>query len=479
MREATAVTQIMDTSLALEHGYEIRMDQETVEDEGYNEGRSEPRTASISRDVSPMPRNVDFPKSASYTYLPNAKDSAYGSVGSLPNTIKGSLSEDDLVTPLDSADVSPPDSSGWTTPTESQREPTDVASALVVELQKSPKFRVSSRSMPTAEDDFDEEHVPKRYLTDSIGHPSTTIPPKARLHEASFARRLSRRISLVPSRSPSPTKRTLRVPLPEAQSNGSATPPFVIESSKKSVSKKRDGEKKPSEAVPAAGRPERKSTILRRRSTKSGGLKSGNLSSILPKSFSTDRLPSLAETQLADAPSPMPRIVSAERSTSFGSLALPRKKDDLWSVLRALEADYAKCVTHSSHCRTQLIRLAGSRPSQPHSRPTWFDHLCSRFYVSMPIIPQIGPCELRISTDVPMCSTSGGQVSLRCSMERTTNHSLAQIDLLFWMGCLALWNVQNGDSLLHRTVPWPAEMQSAPCNRANRPTLWPPWAAAS
>lgn len=328
---------------ALEHGAEMRFEEET--DEGYNGDTSEPRTATISRDGSPMPRNMDFPKSASYTYLPNAKDSAYGSVGSLPNTIKGSLSDDELVTPLDSADVSPPDSSGWTTPTEGQQTPTDVVNALVVELQKSPKFKVSSRSVPETEDDNGGgQYMQMRGREGSIGHPSTALPPKARLHEASFARRLSRRIAQVPSRSPSPKKRYSPVQSHEPVSNGGPTLPAAIIENRKSVLKKPEGDKKVEQITSSQKKPERRSTILRRRSTKSGSRSKppAQLPSVLPKSFSTDRLPSLAETQHDDMPSPMPRMVSGERTTSFGSLALPRKRDELWGVFRSLEADYAK-----------------------------------------------------------------------------------------------------------------------------------------
>ena len=64
----------------------------------------------------------------------------------------------------------------------------------------------------------------------------------------------------------------------------------------------------------------------------------------IPKSFSTDRLPSYNQNQSSSEKLPIvPRSKSSERWQGYGS-DIPRKKDELWSTFRTLDGEYQKYV---------------------------------------------------------------------------------------------------------------------------------------
>lgn len=188
-------------------------------------------------------RNADFTRAASYTFMPTlAANQAYNRQTS-PITLlqkasentaitllrQGSLSEDDLIDqPYSSADVSPPESSGWTTPSDDLTTHIDSAKDLVAELHKSQKI-TDARNTDTdteTETETTENETPTispmqiqdaaetatPVLVSSLA--STTTPDMASLPtsnrlSASFAKRLSRRLSSTPSsRDPSPNKKS-------------------------------------------------------------------------------------------------------------------------------------------------------------------------------------------------------------------------------------------------------------------------------
>ena len=78
----------------------------------------------------------------------------------------------------------------------------------------------------------------------------------------------------------------------------------------------------------------------------------------VPKSFSTDKLPSLnhKRSNLSDAP-PLPRSTSFEKLQGLGAES-PRKKDDLWSVFRTLDGEYSKFQSRPSTTKTVVVRSA-------------------------------------------------------------------------------------------------------------------------
>lgn len=76
----------------------------------------------------------------------------------------------------------------------------------------------------------------------------------------------------------------------------------------------------------------------------------------IPKSYSTDRLPTLRHKQsnLSEVPA-MPRASSYERSQGSGTES-PRKRDELWSVFRNLDGEYSKFQSRPSTTRTAVVR---------------------------------------------------------------------------------------------------------------------------
>ena len=62
----------------------------------------------------------------------------------------------------------------------------------------------------------------------------------------------------------------------------------------------------------------------------------------IPKSYSTDRLPSLhLEHSSSDKPPTVPKSMSSDRLQGLGTES-PRRKDELWGAFRALDGDFQK-----------------------------------------------------------------------------------------------------------------------------------------
>ncbi|KAK5107857.1 hypothetical protein LTR62_000617 [Meristemomyces frigidus] len=366
----------------------------------------------IQPDVTaPSPRNADFPRSASYTYLPEAKDnSRYNNPAIL--TIKGSFSQADLLDPSDDCldDTTTAESSGWTTPDDGDhRTPSVQARDLVAELQKSSKISMQPMA-PRSEDDsssIDSAARPSSITSTvdsvrTISTPGTTprsITPKPRITpKNSFSRRFDRRSwygasqPSSPSRSPSPPKTASRSSSPKTNGHVVVKPlPVAQPLRRKSFSRVRDAvtvtsnsprtkEVSATAAEAKADQPRplsRRSTLLRRKSTRTGngifGSKKENVEDAavpasndappvprvptLPKSFSTDRLPTFRNHSLqVDRAAPVPRLLSAERVPS-GGLSMPmRRRDELWNVFRGLDGDYTKFASKSVAFKANVVR---------------------------------------------------------------------------------------------------------------------------
>lgn len=310
------------------------------------------------REASTTPRNADFPRSASYTYLPVAKDSAYNSAASLPISIKGSFCEEDLIASTEeSADPSPPDSSGWTTPVDDSKTPADISQQLIAQLQKSPKVTVSRFVQGSSDDISTDSSVKGGSGTASID--SAKIIKSAsgtRLSNTSFARRLSRRISYgpsTPSRSPSPPKKERTIRPHQVGSEAAPSPPPVGQTKLKSAPRKRDDERPVGELKQSKSFLGRKGTLLRKKSTRPVSalthIEAAEEASVprpampaIPKSFSTDRLPVSHSRTQNDRAIPVPRLVSGEKVPNLAALSLHKKKDELWTIFRSLDGDYTK-----------------------------------------------------------------------------------------------------------------------------------------
>ncbi|KAH9826827.1 Protein of unknown function (DUF1765) [Teratosphaeria destructans] len=377
--------------------YGMRPRREVVVERGRTETRV-PSPKLQDKDAAPFPaRNADFPRSASYTYLPEAKETgAYVNPSSIV-TLKGSFTDADLTTD-DPVDISPPDSSGWTTPEEApappqeHKVPLEESRRLIAELRKGSSNGAAAqdkREPRPAQDDQSSVYSSARRgsgtsTTDSVRTNSTqattpgSVTPRPRISTtSSFSRRVGRRSwygasePSTPSRSPSPPKKEQTPKADDKSEDGAraARPVGASTQRRKSFLRRRDSKskdvKKPvsddkgvssaDEQAPAQ-KLSRRSTLLRRKTRPVGQVikaskdeGSPGVDEVpampvvpkvppLPKSFSTDRLPSIR----SQTPQPHDRA--------------PPKKDELWGIFRSLDGDYAKFASKSVAFKANVVR---------------------------------------------------------------------------------------------------------------------------
>lgn len=371
----------------------------------------------------------ELPRSASYTYMPNAVHrQKYVNTNIL--AIKGSFAEADLSTSDDAADGSPPDSSGWNTPDEFDlKKSAEPAPDLAAELSRNPKIVVQKQSDEegSKRDSAEPRALTDSHVVDSSVDPTTSTSSSSNAARpraatgSSFAKKLNRR-SWVPggsrskSRSPSPTKQ--QPPTPKSKSNDqndaheSSRPSLAKFGSRRSILKRKDSTKpskskdtsnkaSPLAAPSVDASPERRPSPLRRKSISlrnklanpsatlfRGKSSDDGLAPPVPevaqafhKSFSTDRLPTQRTSAQYDSGAPVPRLVSGERSFSGSPMSLSKKKDELWSVFRALDGDYAKFASKSVALKANVLRSTllpflrqyQSHPSNSKLRPEDLD----------------------------------------------------------------------------------------------------------
>ncbi|KAI7032118.1 hypothetical protein KC352_g47378, partial [Hortaea werneckii] len=136
-------------------------------------------------------------------------------------SIKGSFSEKDLIVPADDlVDISPPDTSGYTTPDEIVEPKVDAneAKELIAELTKSPKISVQryndSRSSLESSAGGSNVSLETSKTVSTPGSSTVSVTPRPRPSmQNSFSRRANRQSwygsspSTASSRSPSPAKK--------------------------------------------------------------------------------------------------------------------------------------------------------------------------------------------------------------------------------------------------------------------------------
>nr|XP_023900365.1 UPF0592 membrane protein C7D4.03c-like [Quercus suber]POE50761.1 upf0592 membrane protein [Quercus suber] len=343
-------------------------------------------------------------------------------------TVKGIFNETDLLPPADHViDITPPDSSGCSTPDDEHSELQLKVSKqqqvpdLAAELQKSPKIISRPNTTVTEDDGSSEQCSVRRGSVASTSKESmntvSTVPTTPILIarqrssvNSSISRAFNRKswYSTSPSttsRSPSPPKAEtvsrLDLENPEVKSQD----PAVIHPEKarrrKSFLRRRNSskvisDKKGEQNSSLANGDERpvsrrsmslKNTLFRNASRES--LHARDITHLqmippvpaMPKSFSTDRLPTFRlNLPLPDRAAPMPKIFSNERVTASG-LANPKKKDELWSVFRALDGDYTKFSSKSTAFKANVVRTTlipflrnyATHPSNKLMRPEDLD----------------------------------------------------------------------------------------------------------
>ena len=352
------------------------------------------------------PSRAELPRSASYTYMPNAAHHQHKYVNTNIVSIQGSFTEVDSSASDDAA--SPPDSSGWNTP-----DGLEISSSaspghdLAAQLRNNPKIvlqKLADEGGPNgdaAEPRVLANRSPSDTTTESTTPTATTTTTSTTARPtigraSSFATKLNRRswtpsFSRPTSRSPSPAKKKKSLSISRSGSvvDDAVQDPALASrpklSSRKSILRRKDSSNAPQskEAVqksdsvaPSAEQSPERPTTLRRKSISlrnkltrpTAALLRGKSADegLMPpvpdvptyhKSFSTERLPSTHKSSINyDRSIPVPRLTSGERTFSGSHISLSKKKDELWGVFRSLDGDYAKFASKSVALKANVLR---------------------------------------------------------------------------------------------------------------------------
>lgn len=312
------------------------------------------RHRSVSEAYPPPPRDdhpppvPQLPKAASYTYFPRVKGLDDASILGL----KGTISEDELKDDTHSGHATSFSSSSGSSP-----DSEDAPQAEQMPQLRPSNSRRTSRflSFSSKSREPSEEPKPRRSRQDSrteAGPPHSLSPSRS----LSKLRRKSW-ISSSQSRSGSPTKLKENQSLTQLSKNNT----FPIEVNNRSNGALSIPENAKDVTPKDASEP-LKARVLSKKSKRplssifnSSNNQQRSVSNIpavpqipksfsvqIPTSFSTDKLPSYAQQPPTPSHPPLPRNISTEKLK--GVKTEPRKKDELWTVFRTLEADHRKYV---------------------------------------------------------------------------------------------------------------------------------------
>ena len=300
---------------------------------------------------TPSSQREELPRAASYTYLPQAKDQAVDVL-----SLKGSFNENDpmIHDTAEYVDSEQDYSSGETSP----ENELDTAVDNRADRGANSRWRRREGEELRPQTSRSRSARGAKGITSSERQRDGEAPAARKTPEQS--RKLRRRTWLVASRATSPTTENA-----EARQIVDSAPTSPVRSTKprerrmslrrrdssKHIGKEKHSRKDDIQDSNGAQRPgiERKGT-LKKASRPLSLLLSGTSDKSeshpppipsLPKSYSTDRLPTLkpsAGTETERVP-PMPGLISAEKllRAEFG-----RKKDELWTVFRTLDGEYQK-----------------------------------------------------------------------------------------------------------------------------------------
>ena len=247
-------------------------------------------------------------------------------------------------------------------------------------MKSAPKIAVQKYTVTEAPLDDKLSGLPKAHIS---GKANINSRSKSSSSLSNLARRSS---WIIGSRSPSPSPNRTST----TKDDNKLSPANGQDKSEKSVSAKKvpspidlleplgkavvaDGELSPIKRRGTFGSVKAKRPL-------SAILTAGNnaAASSLPKSFSTDRLPtSKIRPDIPDLPAPMLR----ERVLVSALPDLPRKKDDLWGTFRTLDGEYAKFNSKPGTLKTNIVRTAllpflktySDHPSNKSLRPEDLD----------------------------------------------------------------------------------------------------------
>ena len=221
-------------------------------------------------------------------------------------------------------------------------------------LTKQPKIAVSKFALIETPV---EEDVSETYSTTD---PPNTANTERKLRSKSSIRSLRTRTSwlMLGSRSPSPSSRKSLVDSPHHASSPLSKPSEQVNNNSKSADVPAGASPPETDKVPSLQRSNTQGILKAKRplsaflgKAKSTG-PSHPLAPPLPKSFSTDRLPSYGRH--LDAPD-LPPAARRERPKP-PPMDAPRRKDDLWTAFRQLDADFSKFQSKPGHLKVNLVR---------------------------------------------------------------------------------------------------------------------------
>lgn len=318
------------------------------------------RSRAVSEVLPPPPEpkheQPQLPKAASYTYFPRVKDLDDPQLLEL----KGTISEDDLNTGISPDD--PGTLSEGSSPDEEEGPHAD-RMPEIPQLRPSNSRRSSIfASFSSKSREPSRERKSERNRSDSLkrSENSKAISPVRSLTRL-------RRKSFVSSRSSSPSKDV-------------SSPKKEPESRKNSLSL--EANKRKGLAVTASIPEESRSTqeasdsptthktrVLTKKNKRLSGLFTSSSTEpvtvpataneppvpSLPKSFSTDKLPSYVRSPTSPTHiPPLPQFTAPDKLK--GPKTEPRKKDELWTVFRTLEADLRKFQHKSIAFKANVVR---------------------------------------------------------------------------------------------------------------------------
>ncbi|KAI9808954.1 MAG: hypothetical protein M1827_007129 [Pycnora praestabilis] len=310
---------------------------------------------------------IQIPRSASYTYLPQSKDSI---ADGPPNfSFKRTYSSNALSTPPDDLEEqSSPDRTPQTSPKRGTSPVTEeLRRRKSTKSLASPKITISKFTLSSDANGHKTSYESK---TPAKQTRSGRIQGKSRAITgtiSNFARK-----TWMPSRSPSPSAkdRVEHGAGDDGIEDNALTEGTLISSSspQKQTDSRQSVEQNTRAQTPEDPRPVSSNGTLTPKKSKrplSSLLKSSKSeksaphnpsTSSLHKSYSVERLPSLASSHSSsDRPPPLPRSFSSDRLQSIG-LELPRKKDELWSAFRSLEGDFQKFQTKTIALKANVVR---------------------------------------------------------------------------------------------------------------------------
>lgn len=308
------------------------------------------RNRAVSEVQPPPPREperVQLPKAASYTYFPRVKDLDQA----VPVVeLKGTISEEDLQNAKKDGRTS--DSSGGSSPASEDGPDSEVLQMPV--RRPTTSSRRSSRFLPFSSKSREPSAEPKPDRKADRGRPATAKkedpPSESPARSLSKLRRKSWIVSQQqqeqqPRSSASPTRSKLtgrkeekaKKSQPTSDVNKRKTPASAVSIPEESEA--RDPAADAQQPRPLSKKNKRLSGFFNQPSD----IPPVPAIPTIPTSFSTEKLSLGANNPIPLSPAsvpPLPRNLSTEKLK--GVKAEPRKKDELWTVFRTLDADLRK-----------------------------------------------------------------------------------------------------------------------------------------